>query len=174
MWSTVLYLCYLFIAKVVDNALGTAKMLLVQRNRCLLAGVAMTLSTFIYFIITKDVVASADLTSMIVVSIAAGVGCCLAVMTGNRFSKERTYVNVIMSDDIEAMKALRGFLAENKITNTAYDSYTMDWESKTLTITAYAETKDQSRLIDEYLASVDTKFKRVVQGEVKRRAMRSR
>ena len=84
------------------------------------------------------------------------------MLVNNRFSKERTFVNVIMSDDIEAMKALRSFLAENKITNVATDSYTLDWETKTLTITAYAETKHESRLIDEYMTNSTYKYKRLI------------
>ena len=136
-----LYLAALFVAKVFDNALGTAKTILVQRNRCVLAGLALGLSNFIYLSITKDIVTTDSTLALVVVSIASGVGCCLAVAFNNKFSKEKTYVNVIMSDDKEEMMKLRDFLAENKITNVASDSYTMDWERKTLTITAYAETK---------------------------------
>lgn len=163
--TTGIYLAILFVAKVFDNALGTAKTILVQRNRCVLAGIALGLSNFIYLSITKDIVTTNSSLALVVVSIASGVGCCIAVAFNNRFSKEKTYVNVIMSDDIEAMKELRDFLASNKITNVASDSYTMDWSKKTLAITAYAETKEQSRLIDKYLADTETKFKRVVQGK---------
>lgn len=158
-----LYLAALFVAKVFDNALGTAKTILVQRNRCVLAGLALGLSNFIYISITKDIVTTDSTLALVVVSIASGVGCCLAVAFNNKFSKEKTYVNVIMSDDKEEMMKLRDFLAENKITNVASDSYTMDWERKTLTITAYAETKSQSRLIDEYIETSNAKFKRLVQ-----------
>lgn len=158
-----LYLAALFVAKVFDNALGTAKTILVQRNRCVLAGLALGLSNFIYLSITKDIVTTDSTLALVVVSIASGVGCCLAVAFNNKFSKEKTYVNVIMSDDKREMMKLRDFLAKNKITNTASDSYTMDWERKTLTITAYAETKSQSRLIDEYIEASGTKFKRLVQ-----------
>jgi len=158
-----LYLAALFVAKVFDNALGTAKTILVQRNQCVLAGVALGLSNFIYLSITKDIVTTDSTLALVVVSIASGVGCCLAVAFNNKFSKEKTYVNVIMSDDKEEMMKLRDFLAENKITNVASDSYTMDWERKTLTITAYAETKSQSKLIDEYIEASGTKFKRLVQ-----------
>lgn len=158
-----LYLAALFVAKVFDNALGTAKTILVQRNRCVLAGLALGLSNFIYLSITKDIVTTDSTLALVVVSIASGVGCCLAVAFNNKFSKEKTYVNVIMSDDKEEMMKLRDFLAENKITNVASDSYTMDWERKTLTITAYAETKSQSKLIDEYIEVSGTKFKRLVQ-----------
>ena len=159
----VLELFLLGLFKMIDTLLGTAKTILVQRNRCILAGVALGLSNFIYMSITKDIVASDSMLSLIIVSVASGIGCCLAIAFSNKFSKEKTYVNVILSDDIEAMKQLRDFLADNKITNIAGDSYTRDWDRKTLSITAYAETKEQSRLIDNYLENSDTKFKRMVE-----------
>ena len=161
--NSVLYMALLFMAKVIDNALSTAKTILIQRNRCLLAGVALALSNYIYLVITKDVITSDSNLSMIVVSVASGVGCCLAVAFSNRFSKERTYVNIIMSDNREAMQAFRDFLAQRHITNVTTDSYTLDWDKKTITITAYAETKEQNRLIDEYINESQLKFKRVVQ-----------
>ena len=161
--NSVLYMALLFMAKVIDNALSTAKTILIQRNRCLLAGVALALSNYIYLVITKDVITSDSNLSMIVVSVASGVGCCLAVAFSNRFSKERTYVNIIMSDNREAMQAFRDFLAQRHITNVTTDSYTLDWDRKTITITAYAETKEQNRLIDAYINESQLKFKRVVQ-----------
>lgn len=146
----------------VDTLLGTAKTILVQRNKSILAGVALGLSNFIYLCITKNVVTSDSMTSLIVVSIASGIGCCLAITISNHFSKDTTYVNVIMSDNIEEMRKLRDFLATNKITNVVSDSYDREW-NKSLSITAYAETKDQSRLIDKYVENNDVKFKRLVQ-----------
>lgn len=160
--TTAFYMFILFLAKVLDNTLNTAKTILVQRNRCLLAGVALGLSNFIYLSITKDIVTSDSTLALVIVSIASGVGCCLAVTLSNRFSKDRTYVNVILSDDKEAMKEFRDFLAENHITNVATDSYTLDWSRKSISITAYAQTKAQSRLIDEYIERSLLKCKRVI------------
>lgn len=160
--TTAFYMFILFLAKVLDNTLNTAKTILVQRNRCLLAGVALGLSNFIYLSITKDIVTSNSTLALVIVSIASGVGCCLAVALSNRFSKDRTYVNVILSDDKEEMKAFRDFLAENHITNVATDSYTLDWSRKSISITAYAQTKAQSRLIDEYIERSLLKCKRVI------------
>lgn len=160
--TTAFYMFILFLAKVLDNTLNTAKTILVQRNRCLLAGVALGLSDFIYLSITKDIVTSDSTLALVIVSIASGVGCCLAVALSNRFSKDRTYVNVILSDDKEAMKEFRDFLAENHITNVATDSYTLDWSRKSISITAYAQTKAQSRLIDEYIERSLLKCKRVI------------
>lgn len=160
--TTAFYMFILFLAKVLDNTLNTAKTILVQRNRCLLAGVALGLSNFIYLSITKDIVTSDSTLALVIVSIASGVGCCLAVALSNRFSKDRTYVNVILSDDKEAMKEFRDFLAENHITNVATDSYTLDWSRKSISITAYAQTKAQSRLIDGYIERSLLKCKRVI------------
>lgn len=160
--TTAFYMFILFLAKVLDNTLNTAKTILVQRNRCLLAGVALGLSNFIYLSITKDIVTSDSTLALVIVSIASGVGCCLAVALSNRFSKDRTYVNVILSDDKEAMKEFRDFLAENHITNVATDSYTLDWSRKSISITAYAQTKAQSRLIDEHIERSLLKCKRVI------------
>lgn len=158
----VLYLAIMFFAKVLDNTLATAKTILVQRNRCVLAGTALGLSNFIYLSITKNIVTSDSTLALVVVSIASGVGCCLAVALSNRFSKGKTYVNVIMSDNKEAMQKFRDFLADHHITNVANDSYTLDWKTKTITITAYAETKAESKLIDEYIENSSLKFKRVI------------
>ena len=160
--TTAFYMFILFLAKVLDNTLNTAKTILVQRNRCLLAGVALGLSNFIYLSITKDIVTSDSTLALVIVSIASGVGCCLAVALSNRFSKDRTYVNVILSDDKEAMKEFRDFLAENHITNVATDSYTLDWSRKSISITAYAQTKAQSSLIDEYIERSLLKCKRAI------------
>lgn len=100
---------------------------------------------------------------MLVVAVAGGVGCSLACFINEKMSKDRTYVNVIMSDDLEEMKRLRDFLAKHHITNVASDSYTLDWNAKTISITAYPETKAESRLINGFIADSSTKFKRVIQ-----------
>lgn len=153
----------LFFAKILDNALSTGKTILIQHNKGLLAGVAVTFSSLLYFSVIKNVISAENNIAMLVVSIASGIGCYMAVMITNRFSKDRTYVNVVMSDDKEAVKNFRDFLAKYHITNVAADSYTMDWTRKTITVTAYAETKAESRLINQYLEESPMKFKRLIQ-----------
>lgn len=123
----------------------------------------MAVSNFLYLKITKDIVMMDGDLALYIVALASGVGCWAAIGFDNRFSKDKTYINVIMSDDLGEMKKLRDFLAANKITNIAVDSYTKDWSRKTLTINAYAETKQQSRLIDDYIKNSTAKFKRKIQ-----------
>ena len=161
--GSILYLGSIFLAKVMDNALSTTKTILIQRSRWLLAGIAVVISDFIYFWITKRVVSADNYAAMIVVALAGGVGCALACILSDKLSKDRTYVNVIMSDNLDAMKRFRDFLAKHHITNVAADSYTREWNRKTITITAYAETKAESRLINQYISESSLKFKRVIQ-----------
>ena len=155
-------LAVLFVAKVADNALSTTKTILVQRSRWILAGIAVIISDFIYFWITKRVVSADNELAMLVVAVAGGVGCSLACFVNEKLSKDRTYVNVIMSDDLDEMKRLRDFLAKHHITNVATDSYTLNWSAKTITITAYPETKAESRLINRFSDESNTEFKRVM------------
>ncbi len=161
--APILHLIYLFFAKVFDNAFGTAKTIMIQRGRCVLAGIALAVSNYISYCITKSIVTSDSNLAIVVVSVASGIGCCAAIAVSNKLSKDRTYVNVIMSDHKEAVQELRDFLAEHHITNVATDSYTRDWQKKTITVTAYAETKAESILINDYISSCSQKFKRVVQ-----------
>ena len=160
---SLIYFAVLFLAKVFDNALSTAKTILIQRSRWLLAGVSVVLSDFIYFWLTKKVVAADNNWAILIVAIAGGVGCSIACLVSERLSKDRTYVNVIMSDNLEAMKAFRDFLAEHHITNVAADTYTLDWNKKTISITAYPETKAENHMITEYIENSPLKFKRVIQ-----------
>ena len=95
------------------------------------------------------------------IAVASGVGTYLAVKLNDKFSKERTFVNVILSDNREAMEELREYLREHKITNLATEAFTKEWD-KTIAITAYAETKEESRLLDAYIANSEIKFKRVI------------
>ena len=153
----------MFLAKVVDNILNTTKAIFIQRNKAILAGISLSLSTFIGYYITKIVVQSDGLVPNIVASVAAGVGFIVVVSSSNKLSKDRLYVNVLMCDNIVAMQKLHNFLAEKHITNVVTDTYTKDFKSKTITITAYCETKEQSKILDEYIASMNKKLKRVIQ-----------
>ena len=161
--GSLIYFGVLFLAKVLDNTLSTTKTILIQRSRWLLAGIAVVLSDFIYFWLTKRIVAAESDLAILIVALAGGVGCALACLVSEKMSKDRTYVNVIMSDNLEAMRDFRDFLAKHHITNVAADTYTLDWNTKTISITAYAETKSENNLISEYIENSPLKFKRVIQ-----------
>lgn len=169
LWSSPMFLFFvnlfvIFIVKVIDNILGTSKTILIQKNKGFLAAITVVISQIIFYELIDAVSSSDSNLTMYVIAIASGFGTYLAVKLNDKFSKERTFVNVILSDNREAMEELRDYLREHKITNLATEAFTKEWE-KTIAITAYAETKEESKLLDEYIAKSETKFKRLITKE---------
>lgn len=162
MLSYIFNLFLIFLVKVIDNILGTSKTILIQKNRSFIASVTVFISQIIFYKLI-DVVDSNNGDLMIyVISFASAVGTLLALVISNKFSKDRVFVNVILNDDMDVMIEFRDWLKDHKITNLTTDGYTKDWK-KTLAITAYAETKEQSKLIDEYINNSESKFKRIIE-----------
>ena len=146
--------------KIIDNILSTGKAILIQRNKAVFAGIFVAVSQIIFYKLIN--VAQNGKYMIYVISVASGVGTYLAIFISNKFSKERLYVNVLLSDDKDAMIDLRNFLQLNKITNLTTDGYTKDFK-KTLAVTAYVETKEKSKLLDNYINNSNTKYKRIIQ-----------
>lgn len=160
--SFIINLVIIFLIKVLDNILSTSKTILVQKNKAFLAGLTVVISQIIFYKLIDAVADSGTDLTIYIIALASGLGTLLAIWISNRFSKDRMYVNIIMCDNKKFMKELRDYLKENKITNLTTDGYTKDWK-KTLAITAYVETKEQSRLLDEILTKSDVKIKRIIQ-----------
>ncbi len=162
MKKLILNIIVVFIVKIIDNILSTSKQILIQRNRAFLAAVTVILSNIIFYKLINVVGSSSSDLYVYIIAFASGIGTLLALIISNKLSKDRTYVNIILNDDKEVMMEFRDWLKDNKITNLTTDGYTKDW-NKTLAITAYAETKEQSKLIDEYINGSNSKFKRIIQ-----------
>ncbi len=151
----------IFIVKVLDNLLSTAKTILIQKNKAVLASISVIISQIIFYKLVNAVNNGGD-TIIYLISFASALGTYLALIIDNKFSKDRVYVNIILNDDKKIMMEFRDFLKDHKITNLTTIGYTKDWK-KTLAITAYAETKEQSKLIDKFIETSNTKFKRIIQ-----------
>ena len=162
MKELILNVIVVFIVKIIDNILSTSKQILIQRNRAVLAAITVILSNIIFYKLINVVGSSSSDLYVYIIAFASGIGTLLALIISNKLSKDRTYVNIILNDDKEVMMEFRDWLKDNKITNLTTDGYTKDW-NKTLAITVYAETKEQSKLIDEYINGSNSKFKRIIQ-----------
>lgn len=162
--ALIINLLILFIIKIIDNVIQTGKTILVQKGKGVLAALTVIVSQVIFYKLIDAVSKSGDDMTIYVIAIGSGFGTYLAIKINEKLSRERTYINVIMSDNKEAMIELRDYLKEHKITNLATDAYTKDWD-KTIAITAYTETKAESKLLDKYILESETKFKRLITKE---------
>lgn len=151
----------LFVAKVIDQTLSTSKTIFIQRNHGLLAAITLALSDLIYLTIIKNVVVADDIRPVLVTAVASGFGCWLTVKLNNHFSRDRLYVNVLLCDDRKYIKQCAEYMKSQNITCVVSDCYTKELGKKTLSLTIYAETRDQSEIIDNYVAR-NPIFKRIV------------
>jgi hypothetical protein len=161
MKAFIINLLVVFVIKVID-ILGTGKTILIQKNKAFIASLTVIISQIIFYKLIDAVSDSGSEIMIYVIAIASGIGTLLALVISDKFSKDKTYINIILNDEKEVMKEFRDWLKEHKITNLTTDGYTKDWK-KTLAITAYAETKKESKLIDEFINNSESKFKRIIQ-----------
>lgn len=152
---------FLFVVKIFDNILATSKTILIQNNRKLMAALNVFISQIIFYKLISAVLSDSGDSKIYIVALASSIGTYLAIYFNDKFSKDKLYVNMITSDDREAMTELCNYLREHKLKNLVTDSYTKDW-GKTLAVTIYAQTKNDSRLIDEYIEKSDKKYLRTV------------
>ena len=108
-----------------------------------------------------EVVSDSNMISIIVVSIASGIGSYIAFCINNKFSKETVYINIITSNDKSKMKDFGDCMRAEGIKVVTMPTYGDDIE-KTLTALVFANTREQSKKIDNYIDKYDGFFREVV------------
>lgn len=99
--------------------------------------------------------------SIIVVSIASGVGSYIAFYINNKFSKETVYINIITSNNKNQMKNFGDHMRAEGIKVVTMPTYGDDIE-KTLTALVFANTRNQSKLIDKYVENNNELYREVI------------
>lgn len=149
------------IIKVIDNIVTTEKTILTQQNKAVAASILVTISQFLFYMLITKVVEDDSIISIIVVSVASGIGSYMAFFLNNKFSKETVFINIITANDKPKMKHFGDYMRSLGIKIVTVDTYNDNVE-KTLTALVFANTKVQSKLIDEYMETHDGLFREVV------------
>lgn len=113
-----------------------------------------------YFII-KEVVTDNNIISIFVVSIASGIGSYIAFYINKKLSKDMVHINIITANNKSKMKLFGDYMRTENIKIVTFDAYNDDREN-TLTALVFANTKEQSAKIDNYLNKHDGFFREVV------------
>lgn len=153
----------LAIIKVCDNILLTAKSISTYKGQKLLSSVLVTISQLIFYVIIDQVVSDSTLTSILIISIASGIGNYLAFMINDKFKKDDVWENTITSSDKDFLVGLCTMLRVHKVKYLLYDTYNRRFE-QSYTVTAFTKTKADSKLIDEYLKNTDVRYLRMIAG----------
>ncbi len=141
----------------IDSLLITTKSIFVNKNKIPIVVFIIIISQMLLYTIISKVIMTQDITMIIVISISAGVGSGLAMLLNNKFSKDKTYINVITAKSKEDMDNLCLYLQNNKIKNIILDTVNKDYEH-TLAVMIFCETKSESKLLNDYINNNNTKF----------------
>ena len=147
--------------KIIDNIISTEKSILTHQNKAVAASVLVAVSQFLFYILIKEVVSDSNMFSIIVVSVASGIGSYIAFCINNKFSKETVYINIVTSNDKDKMKDFGDHMRAEGIKVMTMPTYGDEIE-KTLSALVFANTREQSKKIDKYIESRDGFFREVV------------
>lgn len=145
----------------IDNVITTEKSLLTHQNKAVAASILVAISQFLFYMLITEVVADSNIISILVVSIASGIGSYIAFCINNKFSKETVYINIVTSNDKEKMKNFGDHMRAEGIKVVTMPTYGDEIE-KTLTALVFANTRNQSKLIDKYVEEHNELFREVI------------
>lgn len=141
----------LFLIKAVDSLITQCRSISTYYNKKILTTLLVFVGQLLYYTIVKRVLLNGGIIDIIVVSVSSALGTYLSFNLADKFKKDSKWEVVISSNNRDAIIALCKYLAENNIRYIVNNGYTLDFDP-TLNVIAFSETKNQSKLIDAYLA----------------------
>ena len=147
----------LAIIKILDNIIMTLKNIAQYKNQKILSSVLVVISQLMFYIIIKQVIADDSMLTIIVVSLASGIGNYFAFIIADKFKSDDKWQFHMTSSDKEDVLRLCNYLVEHNIKYLANHGLNRKGE-ETINVIAYSKTKDQSRLIEQYLKNTKSKY----------------
>ena len=149
------------IIKIIDNIVSTAKNITTYQNKKILSSLLVVVSQFMFYFIIDSVVNDGSMISIVVVCSCSGIGTYIAMFINDRYKKDSTYTNILTCNCTDSVDALCDYLLSHKIKYIPVDSYSRDG-SRTKTVMAFARTRHESSLIDDFLEKSEVKYLRQI------------
>ena len=149
------------LAKFGDNILNTFRTISIYKNKKILTFFLTVICQYLNYTLIKSVVSAESELATVVVCIAAAIGTTVALYINGWFAKDATYTNILTCSTEEPIDDLCHCLLEHNIKYVQFDSASRTG-TKNKTILAFATTKKESEIIDDFLKTTDGKFMRQV------------
>lgn len=147
--------------KILDNIISTAKTITTYQNKKIMTSLLVIISQLMFYYLIASVVEKNDTITTLMVCICSGIGTYIAMLINDKTKRDITYTNILTCSRTESVEDLCDYLLEHKIKYIALDSYNRKKED-TLTVLAFAQTKYESSLIDEFLETSNVKYLRQI------------
>ena len=147
----------LAIVKILDNVILTGKSIATYMNKKILSSILLILSQFMFYTIIKQVISDDSMVTVIVVSLASGIGNYIAFLIADKFKEDDKWQFHLTSSNKEDVIQLCNYLTKHNIKHMANHGLTRSGK-ETINVIAYSKTKNQSRLIENYLKNSESKY----------------
>ena len=147
----------LALIKVFDNVVLTAKSIATYKEQRVISSILVVISQLIFYLVIDQVISDNTILAIVIVSVSSGIGNYVAFLINGKFKKDAKWSMVLTSSDREDVERLCNYLARNKIKYIASDGYNRKMEH-TINIIAFSKTKAESRLIEKYLKTTNSKY----------------
>lgn len=151
----------LIIIKIIDNIIMTLKSIATYKGQKVISSILVAVSQLMFYFVIKEIVRDDSTRLMITIAVASAAGNYLGFCINDIYKKDSRWMNIVTSSDIAGVMDLNDFLISKKIRCVVVNSLNRSGEA-TYTLMIFADTKKDSKLIDEYLRQVDWKFLREV------------
>lgn len=150
---------YIFLAliKIFDNIVLTAKSIATYKEEKIISSILVVISQLIFYLVIDQVIEDNTLMAIVIVSISSGIGNYIAFIINAKFKKAAKWTFVITSSNLADIQKLCNYLAEHKVRYIANDGYTRKGEH-TINVIAFSKSKEDSRLIESFLATTESKY----------------
>jgi uncharacterized protein YebE (UPF0316 family) len=154
-------LVILGIVKILDNIITTAKSITTYQNKKIVTSLLVVISQFIFYTVIKSVVSDSSILSIATVCICSGIGTYIAMYLNDQFKKDATFTNILTCSCEDSINGLCEYLLAHKIKYIPVDSYNRAG-NKSRTVLIFAQTRAESKLIDNFLENCETKYLRQI------------
>lgn len=147
----------LALVKILDNIILTFKSITTYKEQKVLSSILVIISQLIFYLVIDQVIEDNTLMAIAIVSISSGIGNYMAFAINSRLKKDTKWTFVITSSNLDDIQKLCNYLAEHNIKYIANDGYTRKG-NHTINVIAFSKSKNESRLIENFLATTESKY----------------
>lgn len=147
----------LSIIKILDNIILTFKSIATYKEQKILSSILVVVSQLIFYLVIDQVISDNTILSIVIVSVSSGIGNYIAFALNNKFKRDTKWTFVIASSNKNDIQNLCNFLVKHGIKYIASDGYTRRWKD-TINVIAFSKNKDESRLIEKFLATTESRY----------------
>ena len=139
-----------FILKILDNALATAKTVFISKEKYLSGSLFNALSFLFYTMAFSKALKDDSMFTTVAMCIAVFIGTYITGIVFRRSERDKLYIFDITSDTFQTGIAFADEIRENNLAIKTYVTYDSNMK-KTLSCKVYCSTREESKIVNSLI-----------------------